>query len=502
MMAHIVAIDQGTTGSTALVLDPRGRLVGRAYAEFTQYFPKPGWVEHDAEEIWQVSLKVLKGALRAAKLRPEAVAAIGITNQRETTVLWDRRTGKPLYRAIVWQDRRTADRCSALRDAGRAEAVRAKTGLVIDSYFSGTKLEWLLENVRGARERAEDGHLAFGTVDSWLVWKLSGGAVHATDFTNASRTLLFNIHDRRWDPELLELFGVPESVLPRVLPSAGVFAHTARGVLGECCVPIAGIAGDQQAALFGQLCVEPGLVKNTYGTGCFVLMFLGERPVSSQHGLVTTIACAADGTPAYALEGSVFVAGAALQWLRDGLQVLKRAADSEALARSVKSTDGVYMVPAFVGLGAPYWDPHARGAVVGLTRGTTRAHIARAALESIAYQSRDVIDAMSADAHTTAADGRKALRQIRVDGGASANDFLMQFQADQVGVPVDRPKIVETTALGAGFLAGLGIGLWTPASLSRLRAVGRVFKPRMSADQREELYRGWRAAVRRVLSQP
>ena len=501
-MSFILAIDQGTTGTMALVLDERGRLRGRGYAEFTQHFPKPGWVEHDAEEIWRVTLRVLHAALRKARVKPEALAAIGITNQRETTVLWDRTTGRPLARAIVWQDRRTADRCSALRDAGRAEEIRARTGLVVDSYFSATKLEWLLDKVRGARERAATGRLAFGTIDSWLVWKLSGGEAHATDLTNASRTLLFNIHERRWDDALLELFRIPPSVLPRVQPSAGLFAWTAPGIVGKTRVPIAGIAGDQQAALFGQLCVHPGMVKNTYGTGCFVLMLIGERAASSRHGLVTTLACAEDGGPAYALEGSVFVAGAAIQWLRDGLGLFKQARDSEALARRVKSSDGVYLVPAFVGLGAPYWDPDARGALIGLTRGTTRAHLARAALESIAYQSRDVIDAMSADAALVSPGGVHEVHQIRADGGAAANDLLMQFQADQLGVPVDRPRIVETTALGAAYLAGLGAGVWQPGELARMRVTDRVFKPRMKEAERTALYAGWKAAVERVRSAP
>jgi glycerol kinase len=469
-------------------------LLGRAYAEFTQFFPRPGWVEHDADEIWTVTRRVITKALRAARVPADAISAVGITNQRETTLVWDRQTGKPLHRAIVWQDRRTADRCSALRDAGKADTIRDRTGLVVDAYFSATKLEWLLTNVRGARDRADAGRLAFGTIDAWLVWKLSGGEVHATDFTNASRTLLFNIHERRWDPELLAVFGVPESVLPRVQESAGIFAHTAPGVLGKGRVPISGIAGDQQAALFGQLCVRPGMVKNTYGTGCFVLMLTGEQPVASGHGLVTTLACGEDGRPQYALEGSVFVAGAAIQWLRDGLGLIKQARDSEKLATRVKSTDGVYLVPAFVGLGAPYWDPHARGAVLGLTRGTTSAHLARAALESIAYQSRDVIDAMNADA-------AGVLRELRVDGGAAANDFLMQFQADQLGVTVDRPKNVETTALGAAYLAGFGVGLWTTRDLSRMRVTDRIFKPKMKAAEREALHAGWRAAVGRVLTQ-
>jgi glycerol kinase len=501
-MSYVAAIDQGTTGSTALVLDARGRTIGRAYSEFTQHFPKPGWVEHDAEEIWQVSLKVLRGAIRAARRKPEELAAIGITNQRETTVLWDRATGRPLHRAIVWQDRRTAARCDELRAAGMAEPIRDKTGLVVDAYFSGTKLEWLLKNVRGAAERARAGRLAFGTIDSWLVWKLSGGLAHATDYTNASRTMLFNIHQRRWDKDLLAALGVPAAVLPEVRPSSGEFCRTAEGLLGKGSIPVSGIAGDQQAALFGQQCVRPGMVKNTYGTGCFVLMPVGDKPVTSQNGLVTTLACDAAGKPIYALEGSVFVGGAAVQWLRDGLGLLKSAADSEAMARAAKGTDGVYLVPAFVGLGAPYWDSDARGVLVGLTRGTTREQVVRAALEAIAYQSRDVIDAMSADVRAASGDPDAGVRELRVDGGAAANDLLMQFQADQLGVAVDRPKVVETTALGAAYLAGMGVGLWTPRDLERMRVRDRLFRPKMKAEERERLYAGWRGAVARSRLRP
>ncbi|MEY4949788.1 MAG: hypothetical protein RL698_1999 [Pseudomonadota bacterium] len=499
-MAYVAAIDQGTTGSTALVLDRLGRVVGRAYSEFGQHFPRPGWVEHDAEEIWRVSLRVLRAAVRGAGIEPGALAGIGITNQRETTVLWDRETGRPLHRAIVWQDRRTAERCDALRAAGRLPLVASRTGLVLDAYFSGTKLEWLLRNVPGAAARAARGKLAFGTIDSWLVWKLTGGAVHATDFTNASRTMLFDIHRRRWDPELLAMLGVPVQVLPEVRPSSGDFGRTAPGVLGRTSIPIAGIAGDQQAALFGQQCVRPGMVKNTYGTGCFVLTSTGDRAVRSKNGLLTTIACAPDGGPAYALEGSVFVGGAVVQWLRDGLGIVARAADTEKIATSVTGSDGVYVVPAFVGLGAPYWDSEARGAIVGLTRGTTRAHVVRAALESIAFQSRDVIEAMDADMRT--AGFPRGVSEIRVDGGAAANDFLMQFQADQIGVPVDRPKIVETTALGAAYLAGLGTGVWRPGDLDRMRRRDRVFRPRAKPGERACLYAGWKAAVERVRLRP
>jgi glycerol kinase len=494
-MACVVAIDQGTTGSTVLVLDHRGRVVARAYSEFTQHYPKPGWVEHDAEEIWRVTLRVLRQAVRRARLTARDVAAIGITNQRETTVLWDRKTGKPIHRAIVWQDRRTADLCDQLKAAGREPLVRGKTGLLLDPYFSGTKVRWLLDHVRGARERAAAGGVCFGTIDTWLVWKLTGGAVHATDPTNASRTLLFDIHARVWDDELLAALDVPRAVLPAVAPSSGVFGETTPDVLGAP-IRIAGIAGDQQAALFGQGCVEPGSAKNTYGTGCFLLLNTGERAVTSRSGLVTTIACDARGGAAYALEGSVFVAGAAIQWLRDGLGLLKKAAESERMAKRVDSTLGVYLVPAFVGLGAPYWDAGARGALVGLTRGVGRDHVVRAALEALAYQTRDVVDAMAADSGTP-------LTTLRVDGGAAANDFLMQFQADVLGVPVERPKLVETTAMGAAALAGLAVGFWrSPAELARARRLDRRFAPRMAAASREALYRGWRTAVARVRSSP
>ncbi len=486
MANRILAIDQGTTGSTALVFDETGVVRGRGYAEFTQHYPRPGWVEHDPEEIWKVTRRVIDKALRAAGTRPSGITAIGITNQRETTVVWDRKTGAPVHNAIVWQDRRTAPLCDELRAAGMESAVHRKTGLVIDPYFSGTKLRWLFDNVAGLRKRSAD--LAFGTIDSWLIWKLSGGASHITDFTNASRTLLFDIHRRRWDPQLLEAMTVPPEILPEVVSSSGVVATTSRRAFGAE-VPIAGIAGDQQAALFGQACFAPGLVKNTYGTGCFVLMFTGDVAVRSKNGLVTTIACAADGSPAYAIEGSVFVAGAAIQWLRDGLRLLRSARKSEKMARKVDSTLGVYLVPAFVGLGAPYWDPQARGSIVGLTRGVTREHIVRAALESLAYQTRDVVDTM-------AAESGRSLAGMRVDGGAAANDFLMQFQADILGVAVDRPKLVETTALGAALLAGRGVGLWkTGAALKAVRQRDRLFKPAMRPARREELYAGWRRAV-------
>ena len=497
-MPHVLTLDQGTTGSTALVIDGRGAVVARAYSEFTQHFPKPGWVEHDAEEIWAVSLKVMRAALRRAKVKPADVAAIGITNQRETTVVWDRKTGKPIHKAIVWQDRRTAPRCDELRAQGAIDLVRERTGLVVDSYFSGTKVEWLLDKVRGARARAEAGRLAFGTIDSWLVWKLSGGRAHVTDYTNASRTLLYDIHRRAWDDDLRKLLNVPASMLPEVKASSSEFCRTVPGIFGKAEIPVAGIAGDQQAALFGQLCVRPGMVKNTYGTGCFVLMPVGDEPVTSSSGLVTTLGCGPAGEPLYVLEGSIFVGGAAIQWLRDGLGLVKKASESENLAASIRGNDGVYLVPAFVGLGAPYWDAEARGAIVGLTRGNTKAHVVRAALEGIAYQSRDVIEAMVEDMRAATGDPKARLAELRVDGGAAANDFLMQFQADQLGVAVNRPKVLETTALGAAYLAGLAVGLWTPANLEKKRARDRVFRPRGKPEERARLYDGWKAAVRQV----
>ena len=498
-MRFILTIDQGTTGSTALVLDQRGRVRGRAYSEFSQHFPQPGWVEHDASEIWRVLLRVMRLSLRQAQVKASDVAAIGITNQRETVVVWDRRTGEPLHRAIVWQDRRTAGHCEALRAAGHSRHVAARTGLVLDPYFSGTKIGWLLDNVRGLRRRAERGEVAFGTIDSWLMWNLSGGTVHATDHTNASRTLLYDIHRRRWSHELCELLAVPPATLPEVRPSAGEFCRTAPGLFGGVPIPVTGVAGDQQAALFGQLCVRPGMVKNTYGTGCFVMMPTGERPVRSRNGLLTTLACGPAGEPIYALEGSVFVAGAAVQWLRDGLGIIRKAAETEALARRLAGNDGVYLVPAFVGLGAPHWDPHARGTIIGLTRGSGRAHLARAALEAIAYQTREVVEAMVADLGP-ASRGRSTLDEMRVDGGAAANDFLMQFQADQLGVAVNRPRVLETTALGAAYLAGLGVGLWQPGDLERMRVRDRTFRPRRAEAERARAFAGWRDAVARTLS--
>jgi glycerol kinase len=490
-MAFILALDQGTTSSRALLFDERGAIRALAQKEFGQIFPKPGWVEHDPNEIWATQLAVVAEALARAGVKAADIAAIGITNQRETTILWDRETGEPVHNAIVWQDRRTAGMCDALKAAGHEPLITAKTGLVLDAYFSGTKLKWLLDNVPGARERAAAGKLAFGTVDAWLIWKLTGGATHVTDVTNASRTLLFDVNLNAWDSELLQLFDVPRVLVPEVHMSSGIVAQTAGNLLAAR-IPIGGIAGDQQAALFGQRCTRAGLVKNTYGTGCFMLMHTGATPIRSRHKLVTTAACATDNVPQYALEGSVFVAGAAVQWLRDGLQIIKTSADVEPLARGVADNGGVYVVPAFAGLGSPHWDPYARGTIVGLTRGTGAAHIARATLESIAYQTADVLEAMENDA------GMK-LSELRVDGGATANDLLMQFQADILGVPVVRPRVHETTALGAAYLAGLAVGYWKSASeIDAQWETEKVFEPKMGRDQADVLMHGWRKAVLRA----
>lgn len=485
-MRTVLAIDQGTTGTTCLVLDERGHAVGRAYSEFEQHYPRPGWVEHDADEIWDVTRRVAQDAVAAAG--GAAPAAIGITNQRETVLLWDRATGEPVHRAIVWQDRRTAARCRELKESGRETWLRERTGLVADPYFSGTKLEWLLTHVPGVRERAEAGELAAGTIDTWLVWKLTGGRVHATDHTNASRTLLYNISRLDWDDELLALFGVPRAVLPTVQASSGVRGETTPELFGTP-VPVAGVAGDQQAALFGQGCWASGLAKNTYGTGAFLLLNTGGERIESRSGLVTTVACGPRGEPAYALEGSIFIAGAAVQWLRDALGVIAQAAETEALARGLESNDGVYFVPAFVGLGAPHWDAEARGMIVGLTRGTGRAHLARAALEAMAYQTRDVLEAMVTDSGVAA-------QELAVDGGASRNAWLLQFQADILGLPVHRPEMIETTALGAAGLAGLAVAVWPDASafLSARAEPIRVV-PRMEATTRDTLRAGWRQAV-------
>ena len=488
----ILAIDQGTTGTTALLIDRKGAVRGRGYAELPQHFPSPGRVEHDADEIWASVLDAVRRALAAARAKASAITAIGVTNQRETVVLWDRKTGEPVHRAIVWQDRRTAERCAQLAKRHGA-AIRRATGLVCDPYFSATKLEWLFAHEPRARKLAAAGRLAFGTVDSWLVWKLTGGAVHATDPTNASRTMLFGLSSLKWERSLLARFGVPANVLPEVRPSAGEFGLT-RGVRGlPDGVPVAGVAGDQQAALFGQGCVRAGQSKNTYGTGCFLLLHTGDRPVHSKAGLLTTVACGPNGEAAYALEGSVFVAGAAIQWLRDGLGLFARAADSEALAASVSDSGGVVMIPAFAGLGAPYWRADVRGALLGLTRGTTRAHVARAALESLAFQSRDLVEAMARDAGAR-------VKALQVDGGAVANDLLMQWQADLLGVPVRRPRVIETTALGAGLLAGLATGFWrSHRELAAARTLEREFRPRQPRAWREREYARWKRAVATLL---
>ena len=487
----ILALDQGTTGSTALVVDPEGAVRGRGYALLPQHYPQPGWVEHDPEDIWRITIEAAGRALDAAGATGGDVAAIGITNQRETAVLWERASGRPVANAIVWQCRRTAPLCEQLRAAGLEPTFRARTGLVLDPYFSGTKIRWLLDHVPGARARAERGELCFGTVDSWLLWRLTGGAVHATDVSNASRTLCFDIARQEWDGELAAALGVPMAVFPQVRPSAGVLGETvATGPL-PAGIPVAGMAGDQQAALFGQACLARGAAKNTYGTGCFLLLNTGEQLVPSARGLVTTIAWRIGEVTHYALEGSVFIAGAAVQWLRDGLGVIAHAAETQALAESVPDTGGVYLVPAFVGLGAPHWDPYARGTIVGLTRGTTRAHLARAALEAIAYQSRDVLETMAEDA-------AMPVGALRVDGGAAANDFLCQFQADVLAAPVLRPSVTETTGLGAAYLAGVGIGRWAPDELGARWTLEREFTPRMSPAARAEGYAGWKRAVERA----
>jgi glycerol kinase len=489
-MDFILALDQGTTSSRAIVFDHDGAIRAVAQREFTQIFPQPGWVEHDPREIWSTQLAVATEALARAGLHARDVAAIGITNQRETTLVWDRASGEPVCNAIVWQDRRTAGLCDALREQGLEPRFTQKTGLVLDAYFSGTKLRWILDNVPGARARAEAGALAFGTVDSWLIWKLSGG-LHATDPSNASRTLLYDIHTGAWDGELARLLEVPPRMLPEVCPSSGVLAETAPQLFASR-MPIAGVAGDQQAALFGQRCTAPGMVKNTYGTGCFMLMHTGTIPVRSPSKLLTTTACPAGARAEYALEGSVFIAGAVVQWLRDGLGIIRSSAEVEPLARSVPDNGGVYFVPAFVGLGTPHWDPYARGAVHGLTRGATAGHLARAALEAIAYQTADVLHAMEADSGIR-------LTELRVDGGATRNDFLMQFQADVLGVPVARPRILETTALGAAYLAGLGAGYWSGADeIARQWHADRIFEPAMDRSRAEELMAGWRKAVQRA----
>lgn len=492
-MKYIMALDQGTTSSRCIIFDHSGAMLASAQKEFAQHYPKPGWVEHDAAEIWETTLEVARGAMAKAGLSAADIAAIGITNQRETTVVWDKETGAPVCPAIVWQCRRTAPMADALAASGWAEKIRQKTGLVPDAYFSGTKLRWILDKVPGARQGAEEGRLLFGTIDSWLIWKLTGGRAHVTDVTNASRTMLFDIRRLRWDPELLELFGIPEQMLPRVQPSSCIYGETEPGLFGGK-IPVAGAAGDQQSALFGQCCFEAGDVKNTYGTGCFLLMHTGSEPVFSENGLITTIAASGPGRIRYALEGSVFTAGAAVQWLRDELKLIPDAAASEAEARSVADTGGVYVVPAFTGLGAPYWNQYARGTITGITRGFTRAQLVRATLESIAYQTCDICRAMESDAGVE-------LTRLRVDGGAAANDLLMQFQSDLLGAEVLRPACIETTALGAAYLAGLAVGYWKDtADIRQNRQTGRVFLPEMRDATRAKLLKGWNRALTTALA--
>lgn len=489
MKRFILALDQGTTSSRAILFDEDGIIQGVSQREFTQIFPQPGWVEHDPIEIWESQLAVAEEVIKTHSISAEQIAAIGITNQRETTVVWDKNTGMPIYNAIVWQDRRTASICERLKNEGLTEYISYETGLVIDAYFSGTKINWILDNVDGARVKANNGDLLFGTMDTWLLWKLTHGKVHATDYSNASRTMIYNIRSLKWDANMLKALDIPENMLPSVQPSSGIFGHTDVSLFGKE-IPIAGIAGDQQAALFGQVCWQPGMAKNTYGTGCFMLMNTGEKCIRSNNGLLTTIAWGLEDKVYYALEGSVFNAGAAVQWLRDGLGIIQSSKESEEIAFSVTDTGGVYLVPAFTGLGAPYWDMYARGSISGLTRGTTRAHIVRATLESLAYQTRDVLDIMSTESGITLSD-------LRVDGGASANNFLMQFQADQLHAKVERPTIIETTALGAAYLAGLAVELWTKDQINAQWQKERTFIPSPDTGIADKLYQGWKKAVER-----
>jgi glycerol kinase len=491
MPKYILAIDQGTTSSRAVIFNHDGSIKAMAQREFTQKYPKPGWVEHDPAEIWSTQAGVVTEALASAGIHAGDVAAIGITNQRETTVLWDRKTGEPICPAIVWQDRRTAEYCDQLKAQGHTPLIQKKTGLVLDAYFSGTKVKWILDNVSGARRRAEAGQLAFGTIDCWLAWKLTGGAIHVTDASNASRTLLYNIHTQQWDPELLKLFDVPAGILPQVRSSSEVYGETEGGLFGAK-IPVAGIAGDQQAALFGQMCFRPGMLKHTYGTGGFMMLNTGDTPVDSANNLLTTIAWQLNGKATYALEGSIFIAGAVVQWLRDGLGLIRTSGEIERLIATVADNGGVYLVPAFAGLGAPHWDPYARGTITGLTRGTTAAHLARAAVESIAFQTVDVLEAMQADA-------RMSIKELRVDGGATVNDALMQFQADVMGVPIVRPKVTETTALGAACLAGLAVGYWKDTrELEERWQRQKTFMPGMDAAKVSKLKHDWRKAVSRA----
>lgn len=492
MQQYILALDQGTTSSRAIVFDKNGSIVSVAQKEFTQFFPQPGWVEHDANEIWSTQLGVAAEAITKAGLTVDNIAGIGITNQRETTVVWERATGKPIYNAIVWQDRRTASFCDELKRKQLDKFIQQKTGLVVDAYFSATKVKWILDNVEGARKKAENGELCFGTIDTWLLWNLTKGAVHATDVSNASRTMLCNIHTLQWDGELEKIFTIPGNMLPQIRSSSEVYGHT-QNILTAKNIPIAGIAGDQQSALFGQMCTQPGMVKNTYGTGCFMLMNTGEQPVASKNNLLTTVAWKVNGITQYALEGSVFIAGAVVQWLRDGLGIIQKSADVEALATKVQSNGGVYVVPAFTGLGAPYWNQDARGTIVGLTRGSNASHIARAALESIAYQTMDVLKAMEADSGIS-------IKELRVDGGATANNLLMQFQSDILNTKVLRPTVTETTALGAAYLAGLAVGYWKSVEeIQQQWQIDKTFTPAMDDDKRNSLCNGWQKAVKTAL---
>jgi len=489
---YILSFDQGTTSCRAILFDRNAQIVGIAQKEFNQYYPTPGWVEHDAMEIWGSQMGVAREVLETQGIKPSEVAAIGITNQRETTVVWARHTGKPIHNAIVWQDRRTATLCDDLKARGLEDYIRETTGLVADAYFSGTKIRWILDNVEGARERAERGDLLFGTMDTWLVWNLTRGERHVTDYSNASRTLLYNIRTLEWDSRMLEELGIPAAMLPEVRPSSEIYGTTGAEMFGGARIPIAGIAGDQQAALFGQACFEKGMAKNTYGTGCFLLMNTGETPVPSKSGLLTTIAWGLEGKVEYALEGAIFIAGAAVQWLRDELKLIDSAEDSEYYASKVEDAGGVYVVPAFAGLGAPYWDMYARGAIFGITRGTRKEHITRATLDSLGYQTRDVIDAMQADSGIT-------LKSLRVDGGAVVNNVMMQFQSDMLGVNVERPRVTESTALGAAYLAGIAVGLWTQDELKEKAELDCTFEPQMDEEQRERRYKGWKKAVRRTM---
>ncbi|WP_017754796.1 glycerol kinase GlpK [Calidifontibacillus oryziterrae] len=488
MERYILALDQGTTSSRAIIFNKAGDAIHIVQKEFTQHFPRPGWVEHDPEEIWESILDVSKRVLKEATIMPKQIAGIGITNQRETTIVWDKNTGKPIYNAIVWQSRQTANICDQLKSQGYHELFHNKTGLLIDAYFSGTKVKWILDHVEGARKKAENNELLFGTIDTWLIWKLTNGRVHVTDYTNASRTLMFNIHELCWDEELLDLLSIPKSMLPQVRPSSEVYGHTSHEIF-DVPVPISGVAGDQQAALFGQACYREGMAKNTYGTGCFMLMNTGEKAVTSVNGLLTTIAWGLNGKVEYALEGSIFVAGSAIQWLRDGLKMINTSSESEEYAEKITSTEGVYVVPAFVGLGTPYWDSDVRGAIFGITRGTKKEHFIRATLESLAYQTKDVLSAMEMDSGIS-------LKALRVDGGAIANQFLMQFQSDILDVPVELPKLNETTALGAAYLAGLAVGYWhNQAEIQKQWEMNGRFVPQIHKSERDKLYGGWKRAV-------